>query len=184
VIPPTGTNIEVDDDSGDEYEQQATDACTVPREETYGKLVSDLRWKFEENEVGDVPFTNSKPMYQGKTKLRPGVGDSWQTPFECFQSMGCDRVFVALLAQHLNDYAKTVLLKDNPLQKLSGLKWKDIMTAEMYRFLGIMLKISLAPIDGGGYKAYFRKEDMLIKYCEHMPHNNKLSILLALLTGT
>jgi len=32
----------------------------------------------------------------------------------------------------------------------------------MYHFLGIMLKISLSPIDGGGYAAYFNKRERVI----------------------
>ena len=32
---------------------------------------------------------------------------------------------------------------------------------------GIVLKISIAPVDGGGYSAYFRKEDLEIGYCNH-----------------
>jgi hypothetical protein len=32
----------------------------------------------------------------------------------------------------------------------------------MYRFLGIMLKISLQPVDGGGYFAYFSRDNKVI----------------------
>jgi hypothetical protein len=75
-----------------------------------------------------------------------------------------------LLAQHSNDYAKVTLLKQHTMRKVCGLPWKDITKAEMYRFLGIMLKISLLPIDGGGYRAYFCKDDMSINYCDHLPN--------------
>jgi Transposase IS4 len=120
--------------------------------------------------VGDVPFANSKHMFTGQTKLRKNVGDSFQTPFECFQRCGgCNRGFVALLAQHSNDYAEKQILPNYPTRKPYGLLWQPITTKEMYVFLGIMLRISLSPIDGGGYPAYFRKKDMNIQYCGHLP---------------
>jgi Transposase IS4 len=171
VTIPDNIICEVDDDdSGDEYECQATDGESAIGDDTYGKLVSGLIWDFKEVASGDMPFMNNKTLYEGETKLRPGIGDSWSTPFESFQAMGCNRGFVALLAQHSNDYAKNHLLGvDNPTKKVSGLPWKDISTEEMYRFLGIMLKISLLPIDGGGYSAYFRKDDMQIEYSRHLP---------------
>ena len=34
----------------------------------------------------------------------------------------------------------------------------------MFQFLGIMLKISLSPVDAGGYAAYFNKQDNSIHY--------------------
>jgi hypothetical protein len=35
----------------------------------------------------------------------------------------------------------------------------NISTKEMFRFLGFMLKISIQPVDGGGYKAYFLSQN-------------------------
>jgi hypothetical protein len=75
-------------------------------DDTYGNLSSGLIWDFKEVTAGDMPFTNNKTLYEGETKLRSGIGDSWSTPFESFQAMGCNRGFVALLAQHSDDYAK------------------------------------------------------------------------------
>jgi Transposase IS4 len=54
--------------------------------------------------------------------------------------------------------------KDKPRNwKFHGHTWQDITKEEMYRFLGILQKISLAPIDGGGYQAYFQPHDKVIE---------------------
>jgi hypothetical protein len=139
--------------SDDEYEGDATDAVPAPAGagDTYGKYVNDLYWKLEEVESNSVPFENTKALYVGKTVLRNGVSDSFVSPFECFKKCGgCDDRFVGLLAQHSNDYMKVLIREKYPKENPHGLVWKDITTAEMYRFLGIMLKISISPIDGGG----------------------------------
>jgi Transposase IS4 len=152
--------------SDDEYEEQATDARpSQAAGETYGKYVSSLYWKFKEVQAGSNPFENSKALYVGETRLRPGVSTKFETPFECFQTCGgCDSVFVALLAQHSNDYMNLQVLPQYKKKNPHGLLWKEITLAEMYRFLGILLKISLAPIDGGGYPAYFRDSDQKIAF--------------------
>ncbi|CAB9517269.1 unknown protein [Seminavis robusta] len=156
------------DDSGNEYENQATDATSSPQENSFGKFVQQLLWKFEEVESGKVPYEESKPLLQGtdaETTLRRVISDRWTTPLGCFQHLGCSRQFVALLAQHSNDYAKKSIFADSgPNRRLHGAVWKDITTKEMHVFLGIMLKISLMPIDMGGYPAYFRERDKCINY--------------------
>jgi len=40
--------------------------------------------------------------------------------------------------------------------------WKNITVSEMYVFLGITLRISLSPMDSGGYTAYFRKNNKYV----------------------
>jgi len=42
------------------------------------------------------------------------------------------------------------------------MSWKDVQVYEMYRFLGILLRMSISPVDGGGYEAYFRKSNVCI----------------------
>jgi hypothetical protein len=152
-------------ESDDEYEADAIDGTTARGDDTYGKYVSSLLWKFEAVEANSNPFENSKPVFVGDTKLKPGVSSTFDSPFQCFQKCGgCDHEFVALLAQHSNDYMKRVLLPNYPKRNPDGLVWKDITTAEMYRFLRILLKISISPIDGGEYPAYFQDKDMEVQY--------------------
>ena len=43
-----------------------------------------------------------------------------------------------------------------------GLVWRPISIDEMHRFLGILLRISLQPVDEGGYPAYFRDSNVRI----------------------
>lgn len=162
-VPPECT-AEVEEDSDDEYEEQATDGVPISSQRSYANLVSDLLWQFDPVTSGDKPFDDAKPFLDKPTTLRAGVAEWFTDPFEAFQVLGCDRDFVALLSQHSNDYAKRFILPNHPNKKPHGLKWKDITTVEMYRFLGIMLKISLMPIDGGGYPAYFREGDVEVKY--------------------
>ena len=50
-----------------------------------------------------------------------------------------------------------------------GLVWKPISVQEMHRFIGILLRISLSPIDAGGYPAYFTEEDERIQYRSDPP---------------
>jgi hypothetical protein len=68
---------------------------------------------------------------------------------------GVDYTFVAYLARNSNAYAQKTVLVNKTNQMWHGLRLKDISVQEMYHFLGILLKISLSPIDGGGYMAYF-----------------------------
>ena len=43
------------------------------------------------------------------------------------------------------------------------MRWKPISCDEMHRFLGILLKISLQPLDAGGYIAYFRESNNTVE---------------------
>eukprot|EP00797_Seminavis_robusta_P022319 Sro354_g124780.2 (640) ;mRNA; r:32565-34484 len=101
-------------------------------------------------------------------QLKPGVGDKWKDPFECFQRLGCSWEFVTALTRESNNYANNHLLDKERKKKLCGGKWKDISVKEMFVFLGILLKISMSPTDGGGYRAYFRKECETINYCNRI----------------
>ena len=43
-----------------------------------------------------------------------------------------------------------------------GERFKEIKVWEMYRFLGILLRISLQPMTTGGYKQYFSKSNFKV----------------------
>jgi len=70
--------------------------------------------------------------------------------------------FVARLAANSNDYFWQHIKPKLGRNTYGGLPWSDISIKEMYHFLGIMLKISLSTVDGGGYTAYFAPEDKVI----------------------
>ena len=123
------------------------------------QVVSQLEWKFElvppgkEHEI-NTPYNHYEADDSG---LRPGVSSSFKCPSECMSVCGgLTYKFVARLAANSNDYFRSFIAPtlDKNLRYCS-IKWKNITTAEMYVFLGIMLKISLAERDAGGYTAYF-----------------------------
>ena len=51
-----------------------------------------------------------------------------------------------------------------------GMIWRDITIDEMYRFLGILLRISLEPCDAGGYTAYCQDSNTCVYLSEDKSH--------------
>ena len=97
------------------------------------------------------------------TKLKCGVAKSFKNPMECITiCAGFDCTFVARLTHNSNQYAKTNILVNNTNCMWHGSKWEHITIQEMYHFLGIILKISLLPVDSGGYTSYFRDDNQSI----------------------
>jgi hypothetical protein len=90
--------------------------------------------------------------------------ESFKDPFQCFEQCGgLDYGLVAQLAAGSNDFFhkyKKPWFDRNHLWH--GVKWEDITVEEMYRFLGTLLRISMSPVDGGGYKAYFSKTNKIL----------------------
>jgi hypothetical protein len=89
---------------------------------------------------------------------------SFKDPFECFEKVGGFGLHVvARLTHGTNRYfhktIKPTLCRNLRWHKI---RWTDVTIEEMYHFLGILLKISLTPIDGGGYKTYFMKTNKVI----------------------
>ena len=132
-----------------------------------GDLLSDITWGFEE--VDDATAAGIKdeaapPLYDGPSGLKRTVLQRVKDPFDAVSLCGLDYEFVAVLAANSNEYVRNVLLpkKADKNGRFLGMQWRNITTKEMYRFLGILLKISLSPIDGGGYEAYFKSENKFI----------------------
>jgi len=128
-----------------------------------GECLKGLHWKFQ-------PVTNNTTIrpkhrpYSGPAGLKPGVARRFSDPFECLSECGgLTAEFIARLAANSNDYFETHIKPSlGRTQKYHGNIWKQISIEEMYHFLGICLKISLASIDGGGYAAHFQGEDKLM----------------------
>jgi len=66
------------------------------------------------------------------------------------------------LAANSNDYFYSHICATLGRNHYNGLEWSDITVAEMYRFLGIMLKISLSSVAAGGCVAYFTSKDKVL----------------------
>jgi hypothetical protein len=153
---------QVDEDNDDcENDDNDNGSAHVPL--SLAAMLDDLQWKFEE-----VPFgTNHTPkqtFYEGTSCLRRGVAQSLTTPFECLGVCGGLSVaFVKRLAAESNDYFHHALKKNLSRNNMfHGVKWVNITTAEMFHFLGILLRISMEERDGGGYRAYFRTDDKVL----------------------
>ena len=128
-----------------------------------GEYLRGLFWKFEQVTTNATIRPRHRP-YSGPAGLKPGVSRRFCDPFECFSECGgLTAEFVARLAANSNDYFETHIKPGlGRAQKYHGNSWKPITIEDMYHFLGICLKISLASVDGGGYAAYFQAEDKLL----------------------
>ena len=134
-------------------------------------LLDNLLWNFEEyehtNELLRLP-SHKKTVYHGNIRLKTGVADSFKTPLEAFQVVGGYTVVtVRRLCRNSNDYIKKYALPNRMNGLLYGTRFEDIFVSEMMKFLGIMLRMSLNPIDYGGYAAYFFRDDVNIDLDEN-----------------
>jgi hypothetical protein len=155
-----------DDDISDVSD---TEDCSDDEEADAGaegisNLIRQLKWKYapvDANADGCVLDKHMRRFYDGPEGLRPGVAETFKDPFQCFQCIGGLRYsLVARRAASSNDYFhrfKKPTLDRNQLWH--GIKWMDITVEEMHKFLGILLHISMSPVDGGGYEAYFNKKN-------------------------
>ena len=125
-----------------------------------GEYLRGLHWKFEPVTQDTTTRPAHRP-YTGSPFLKPGVSRRFNDPFECLAECGgLTPEFVARLAANSNDYFETHIKPSlGRVQKYHNHLWKPITIDDMYKFLGVTLKISLASIDGGGYVAYFIPED-------------------------
>jgi hypothetical protein len=67
------------------------------------------------------------------------------------------------LAYYSNRYCHKHILPKYLNKHVYGHVWKDITVAEMYHFLGIILKISLNSLEFGGYTVYWRENNHNIR---------------------
>ena len=132
-----------------------------------GSRLAGLQWKFEEIEPGTVPFEQPS-LTEAETSWKPGIAEAFDDPFTALKVLGgFDYTFVARLTFNSNEYAKRYILPKYPNRVINGETWRSITVKEMFHFLGIMLKISLSPVDGGGYTAYFHKGNLEISFNRH-----------------
>ena len=172
AVRPADVFDEDEDDPqfGDEDEEDnPQDDMDVDEAESLMETVKTLFWKFE-----DVPDcatrddklldSNLREMHNGPEGLRDGVPQSFSNPFECFAKVGgFDYETVARLVDGTNDYFNRYIKPNLDKNKTHvGMTWKDVQVYEMHRFLGVLLRISMSPVDGGGYEAYFRKSNVVI----------------------
>ena len=147
-----------------------SDEDNDPPEESNGVLDS-LFWKFDIKDCSDESLRlheHKRTIYAEKTKLKTGVSASFTTPLEAFQVVGgFDYDCVKRLCRNSNDYIRRVIIPARTDGLLYGQIFVDISVEEMMKFLGIVLRISLNPLDYGGYEAYFNPSGIEIEINEN-----------------
>jgi len=131
-------------------------------ESTLYQSIKQMQFNFKEAAPGnasDSVLSEGPCEYNGPTGLKIGIAEQFTDPLECLAVNGLDRRFIARLARNSNEHARKFTLPKDRNRRLHSHEWKNITVAEMHAFLGITLRISLSPMDSGGYSAYFRKEN-------------------------
>jgi hypothetical protein len=161
----------VSDDDDDEDDELTISAGASSDRDGAGicKMIEDIHWNFLNEatvEDKDAPST-----YNGPSGLKPRVAESFNDPFECLSICGgLDYELVCNLTRNSNEYAKKYLVKGDRNSRLHGHPHPNITVEEMYHFLGITLRISLSPVDWGGYEAYFSANNKMVLDVEiHTP---------------
>jgi Transposase IS4 len=141
--------------SSDEDDDEDNDSIEGdPLRDDIRGLLDCVQWNFSYEDA--LEDNDSLSPYNGPDGLKPGVAESFSNPFEALQVCGgLDYEFAARLAHNSNEYARKFLLPKDRNNRLHGKKFHNITTEEMFHFLGITLRISLSPVDWGGYEAYF-----------------------------
>ena len=146
-----------------------SDEDNDPPEESNG-ILDSLVWQFDVKDCSDESLRlqqHKRTIYEEKTKLKSGISTSFTTPLEAFQVVGgFDYDCVKRLCRNSNDYIRRVILPTRTDGLLYGQIFVDISVEEMMRFLGIVLRISLNPLDYGGYEAYFNTSGIEIRINE------------------
>ena len=129
------------------------------------QLMDALSFAYHEISMSTLPSNwigkedNHKSLYKGPDGLRPGVSDNFSNPWECFQFVGgLSSSTIARMATATNMYFDQKI-KPNLLSRRGyyhSQRWENVTIEEMTRFLGIILMMSLRPVDGGGYAAHFQ----------------------------
>ena len=159
------------DDRGDsdlDYEEERTEDeeqenSTEPT--TIREMMNALVFSYQETEMSDQPShwigndANHRSMYNGPDGLKDNVAESFTTPFECLQFVGgLSMDLIARLANATNDYFHQKIEPKLPSRRhyYHSQRWVDVSLEEMVRFLGLLLMMSLRPVDAGGYTAHFQ----------------------------
>jgi MATE family multidrug resistance protein len=121
------------------------------------------RGEMRETGMSTTPYERSDGNSNGC--LKPGVAASFKSPLDCAEVCGgLTHEMVKRLTVQSNLYAEEVLKPQYVGGRVEGSPWKKITVAEMYRFLGLMLKISISPLNLGGYEAYFSNKFRTVTY--------------------
>ena len=144
-------NYDIDNDSSDSDNGETNE------------LLDNLIWRFTEYDHTDDRLrqpAHKKSVYSGSTQLKVGVGASFKTPLGALQVVGgFDLDTLKRLCGNSNEYIRRFVIPNCRDELLYGIRFEDITIEEMMKIFLIMLRISLHPIDFGGYPAYFTRRD-------------------------
>jgi hypothetical protein len=153
---------DLQDNSDDDEDNNTVVAGTSQKDsEGLAQFLENIHWNF----CAEVALLDEEPPlpYNGPTGLKPRVAESFDDPFQCLAICGgLDYDLVCRLARNSNEYVRHHLLPKDRNNRLHGKAYANITAEEMYHFLGITLRISLSPVDYGGYEAYFSAQDRKI----------------------
>ena len=176
-VDPLDDYDDNDDNNEDEEnvvqsdDSESTDDDDDPNNSTNLKvLIDNLQWHYRTVDQSDSVFDwvgqerHHRSMFRGSDGLKAGVANSFNTPFDCLRNVGgLSKSLISDMAAATNRYFHQ---KIRP--KLMGRrgyfhsqKWKDVTIQEMTRFLGIILMMSLRPLDSGGYASYFNTSNRM-----------------------
>jgi len=149
--------------SSEDYDYDIEDESTDSEDQHTNEVLDNLIWRFTPYHHTDERLrlaAHKKSIYSHQTELKTGVGGSFKTPLGALQVVGgFDFDTVKRLCRNSNEYIKMCVLPSRTNQLLYGIRFEDITLSEMIKFFGIMLRMSLIPIDYGGYPAYFSRSD-------------------------
>jgi Transposase IS4 len=149
------------DDDDDEDDNTVVAGSSQKDSEGLAQFLENIHWNF----CAEVALLDEEPPlpYNGPSGLKPRVAESFDDPFQCLAICGgLDYDLVCRLARNSNEYVRHHLLPKDRNNRLHGKAYANITAEEMYHFLGITLRISLSPVDYGGYEAYFSAQDRKI----------------------
>ena len=160
-----------DEDNPDEENASSGSDDEDPNNSTNLKvLIDNLHFHFKEVDSSDNAFSwvgqerNNRSMFRGGDGLKVGIADIFHTPFDCLRVVGgLSKSIISDMAAATNQYFRNKI-RPNLMGRrgyFHSQKWRDVTMQEMTRFLGIILMMSLRPVDGGGYAAYFTNSNMM-----------------------
>ena len=160
-VSDDGSNYDIDETAffGDEDGNRNDDdnVSKPPDGIDINYMSEDWKWNnwkdIDDDESIEGPSEHDR--YNGPHGIKDSFPNRFSTVLHCvFKSTAMSRDFFQRLSAQSNKYVRKQMMERNSTLFLGHI-WRNITTAEMIRFFGIMLRISLEPRKMGGYVSYF-----------------------------
>jgi len=159
------SDIENDYNSDEEDDGACATLLNSMGKGSLAEKISQLVFRYEDVTSQSGVLDSHLGHFTSETSgLNDDALSSFTDPFQCLEQVGgLSYRMVARLTKGTNTYFHTAIKPNLGRNCIwHKLKWRDISVEEMYHFLGILLRISLSPVDGGGYKTYFSTRNKVI----------------------